>query len=137
MATAGGRDVKALLFDVFGTCVDWRSGVIREGETLGRKHGFRGVDWAKVADAWRALYQPQMERVRKGKRPWVKLDTLHRESLEVVVRDCGMSGIPAADLDEFNRVWHRLDPWPDVIEGLTQLKIYFISSRQTPTDMSR
>ncbi|HLJ58453.1 MAG TPA: haloacid dehalogenase type II [bacterium] len=122
MPADGVKHVKALLFDVFGTCVDWRSGVIREAEALGRKHGLRDVDWGKFADAWRALYQPQMERVRTGQRPWVKLDILHRESLEIVLRDFGISGIGAAELDEFNRVWHRLDPWPDAVEGLARLK---------------
>lgn len=118
--------VKALLFDVFGTCVDWRGGVIREGEALGRAHGLRGVEWARVADAWRARYQPQMETVRSGRRPWTRLDDLHRESLDAVVREFDIAGLPPADLDEFNRVWHRLDPWPDVVEGLTRLKARYI-----------
>lgn len=118
--------VRALLFDVFGTCVDWRTGVIGEGEKFGHAHGFSGVDWAKFADAWRALYQPQMDKVRTGRRPWTKLDDLHRESLDVVLRNFGITGILAADLDDFSRVWHRLDPWPDTIEGLTRLKTKYI-----------
>jgi 2-haloacid dehalogenase len=122
----GVKQVQALLFDVFGTCVDWRSGVIREAEALGRKYGLRDVDWGKFADAWRALYQPQLERVRSGQRRWVKLDVLHRESLEVVLRDFGVSGVEATELDGFNRVWHRLDPWPDTVEGLTRLKGKYI-----------
>ena len=72
--------VGALTFDVFGTVVDWRSGIIREGESFGKARGLR-VDWEKFADAWRGLYQPAMEEVRSGRRPWVKLDDLHRESL--------------------------------------------------------
>ena len=60
---------QVLLFDVFGTCVDWRGSVIREGEALGRRLGLRGVDWAAFADAWRGQYQPQMESVRSG-RTW-------------------------------------------------------------------
>jgi 2-haloacid dehalogenase len=118
----GVKQVQALLFDVFGTCVDWRSGVIREAQAFGRKHGLRDVDWGRFADAWRALYQPQLERVRSGERPWVKLDVLHRESLEMVLRDFGISSIEVADLDELTRAWHRLDPWPDAVEGLTRLK---------------
>jgi 2-haloacid dehalogenase len=125
-----GRDgiaqPKALLFDVFGTCVDWRAGIIREGELLGRAHGLTHVDWAAFADAWRALYQPQMDNVRTGRRPWTKLDDLHRESLEAVLRDFGIADIPAPDLEEFNRAWHRLDPWPDTIEGLARLKSRYI-----------
>ena len=126
LATGGPARVSALLFDVFGTCVDWRTGVVREGEAFGRAHGLAGVDWAKFADAWRALYQPQMENVRAGRRPWTTLDDLHRESLDVVLRDFGIDGIPAAALDELNRAWHRLDPWPDTIEGLRRLKAKYV-----------
>ena len=118
--------VKALLFDVFGTCVDWRAGVIAAGEAFGRAHGLRGVDWAAFADAWRGRYQPQMETVRSGRRPWTKLDDLHRESLAQVLRELGIVGIPDADLDDLNRAWHRLDPWPDAVEGLIRLKARYI-----------
>jgi 2-haloacid dehalogenase len=114
------------LFDVFGTCVDWREGVIREGKAFGRAHGISTVDWAAFADAWRGRYQPQLEQVRSGRRPWTTLDVLHRESLDAVLREFGVTGIPAPDLDEFNRAWHRLDPWPDVIPGLTRLKKKYI-----------
>ncbi len=117
MAVGGIAQVRAILVDVFGTCVDWRTGVIREGEAFGRAHGLSGVDWAKFADTWRALYQPQMDKVRTGQRPWTKLDDLHRESLDMVLRDFGIAGLPAVDRDDFNRIWHRLDPWPDTIEG--------------------
>ncbi len=126
MAAGDIGQVKALLFDVFGTCVDWRSSVIHEGEAFGRAHGLGGVDWAKFADAWRARYQPQMEQVRSGRRPWAALDILHRESLDVVLAEFEIGGLPAADLDEFNRVWHRLDPWPDTIGGLRRLKTRYV-----------
>ena len=126
VAPGGLARVTALLFDVFGTCVDWRTGVVREGEAFGRAHGLTGMDWAAFADAWRALYQPQMEKVRTGRRPWTTLDDLHRESLDAVLRDFGIVGIPAAHLDEFNRAWHRLDPWPDTIEGLSRLKAKYV-----------
>ncbi len=118
--------VRALLFDVFGTCVDWRTGVIREGEKFGHTHGLSGVDWIKLADAWRALYEPQMDKVRTGQRPWTILDDLHRESLDVVLRNFGLTGVPAPALDEFSHVWHRLDPWPDTVAGLTRLKTKYI-----------
>lgn len=114
--------IRALLFDVFGTCVDWRTGVIGAGEAFGRAHRLSGVDWTRFADAWRGLYQPQLEKVRTGRRPWTKLDDLHRESLEIVLHELGITGIPAADLDDLNRAWHRLDPWPDTVEGLRRLK---------------
>ncbi len=126
MAGGGAGGVRALLFDVFGTCVDWRAGVIREGEAFGRAHGLAGVDWPAFAAAWRGRYQPHLEQVRSGRRPWTTLDVLHRESLETVLREFGIAGIPAPDLEEFNRVWHRLDPWPDVIPGLTRLRTRYV-----------
>jgi 2-haloacid dehalogenase len=109
--------MKALLFDVFGTCVDWRTSVIRAGEEL----GIEGVDWAAVADAWRARYQPQLETVRSGARPWTNLDVLHREALDDVLRELGVD-MPAEQRDSFALVWHRLEPWPDTVAGLTRLK---------------
>jgi len=105
----GGLDVssphppQALLFDVFGTCVDWRGSITREGEALGRRLGIAGVDWAAVADAWRAQYQPQMETVRSGRRPWTTLDVLHREALDTVLAAAGLDAIPAAERDDFTR----------------------------------
>jgi 2-haloacid dehalogenase len=113
---------KALLFDVFGTCVDWRSGVIREGEALGARLGLDGVDWAAVADAWRARYQPQLETVRNGARPWTTLDVLHREALDEVLAQLGADAVPPAERDELTLAWHRLDPWRDVLDGLSRLR---------------
>ncbi len=110
--------VRALFFDVFGTCVDWRSGVIRDGETL----GLEGVDWPAVADAWRGAYQPQLETVRNGSRPWVDLDVLHREALDALAPEHGLDGLEEGERAWLTRAWHRLDPWPDVVGGLTRLK---------------
>src|SRR2546428_6746713 len=118
--------VKALTFDVFGTVVDWRGSITREGEALARSKNIHGVDWAKFADAWRALYQPMMEEVRSGRRPWTKLDDLHRMNLDRVLRDFSITGLSEPEIDHLNRVWHRLDPWPDTVEGLTRLKRKFI-----------
>lgn len=119
-------NIRALLFDVFGTCVDWRTAIINEGTFLANKHELRQIDWAAFADAWRGLYHPQMELVRSGQRPWVKLDILHRESLSKVAEDFGIGSLASDVLDEFNRVWHRLDPWPDTVAGLQRLKRKFI-----------
>jgi 2-haloacid dehalogenase len=114
---------KALLFDVFGTCVDWRTSIAGAGAVLGDRLGLAGVDWWAVADAWRALYQPQMEEVQSGRRPWTTLDVLHRESLDRVLADFGLAtGVPADDRDGFTLAWHHLDPWPDTVEGLVRLK---------------
>jgi 2-haloacid dehalogenase len=103
--------VHAMLFDVFGTCVDWRGTVTRELER-------RGLP-AELADAWRGAYQPQLETVRSGEREWTDLDVLHREALDRLLT---ARELAVADPDELTRVWHRLDPWPDTVEGLTRLK---------------
>jgi 2-haloacid dehalogenase len=117
--------IGALTFDVFGTVVDWRSSIIREGEVFGTSYRL-AVDWAKFADAWRGLYQPAMEEVRSGRRPWMRLDDLHRESLVRLLGDFGIASLSPAEIDHLNRAWHRLDPWPDVVAGLTRLKRRFV-----------
>jgi 2-haloacid dehalogenase len=113
---------RALLFDVFGTCVDWRSSVIVEGEALAGRLGLDGVAWPALADAWRARYQPQLATVRSGARPWTNLDVLHREALDQVLADFALDAVPAADRADFNLVWHRLAPWPDTVAGLRLLQ---------------
>ena len=118
-------DPKALLFDVFGTVVDWRDSVIREGEQLGKEKGIE-VDWAAFADAWRGKYQPSMQRVRSGEVPWTNLDALHRASLEELLEEFGIAGLTDEEEDHLNRVWHRLDPWPDSVPGLTRLKQHYV-----------
>ena len=118
-------DIKALTFDVFGTVVDWRSGIIREGEALGRAKGI-AVDWARFADAWRGLYQPMLSKVRDGTMGWTKLDDLHRASLDRLLVEFGVGGLSEAEIDHLNRAWHRLDPWPDAVAGLTRLKRRYI-----------
>lgn len=122
------HDVNALLFDVFGTLVDWRGGVAREAAPFLRRHAAGSVDPIRFTDSWRRLYQPSMEAVRNGGRPFVRLDTLHRENLEAILPEFGIdpSGVPAVELDELNAAWHRLDPWPDVVAGLHRLRQRFI-----------
>jgi 2-haloacid dehalogenase len=120
-------ETKALLFDVFGTVVDWRSGVARDvGQFLSR-HALT-IDSFEFADAWRREYAPAMEEIRSKRRPFVKLDVLHRENLLKVMSDYGVDAgsISTVDLDELNRAWHRLDPWPDSVEGLLRLKRRFM-----------
>ncbi len=116
--------VRALVFDVFGTVVDWRSTVIREGEALGRARGLH-VDWAGFAEAWRDGYRPAIDRVRQGELPWKSMDELHRMNLEDVLERFGVEGLGESEKDDFNRVWHRLDPWPDAVPGLVRLKAKF------------
>lgn len=113
-------DVRALTFDIFGTTVDWRSGVAAEARRLGAKNGVDG-DWERLADAWRALYVPSMDRVRRGELPWTNFDRLHRLALDQVLRDLGIEGFDAAARDELTLAWERLPPWPDSVPGLTRL----------------
>jgi 2-haloacid dehalogenase len=120
-----GPQIQALLFDVFGTVVDWRGSIIAELTGFGADRGI-AADWEAVTDDWRGLYQPAMEEVRSGRRPWTILDVLHRESLDKLVAKYAIGGLSAADKDHLNRVWHRLKPWPDVVEGLTRLKRSYI-----------
>ena len=119
-------EVKALGFDVFGTVVDWRSSITREGEAFGRAHGITDVDWLKFAVAWRGLYQPFMNKVRHGEIGWTKLDDLHRMALEQLLKEFNIKGVSEADVDHLNRAWHRLDPWPDSVPGLTRLKKKYV-----------
>jgi 2-haloacid dehalogenase len=114
--------VRALVFDVFGTVVDWRSGVIRACRELAAKQGLEGVDWPAFADAWRGYYAPSMDRVRRGEIPWTNLDALHRASLEGLLAEFGIEDLPGDEKDHLNKAWHRLDPWPDAVEGLLRLK---------------
>lgn len=119
------KGIRALTFDVFGTVVDWRGSLIREGEMLGAKMGIE-ADWAAFADAWRGLYQPLMERVRGGQLPWTKLDELHRIGLDSILSRFGLGDLNEDEIDNLNRAWHRLDPWPDAVEGLTHLKRKYV-----------
>ena len=120
--------VRALVFDVFGTVVDWRSGVARAAAPFLARHGKAAADPAAFADAWRKLYDPAMEAVRSGGRPFIRLDVLHRENLDLVLPEFGIDPgrVPAAELAELNLAWHRLDPWPDVVASLTRLKARYV-----------
>jgi 2-haloacid dehalogenase len=113
--------VKALFFDVFGTLVDWRSGIAREAEIVLRPLGTT-LDWLAFADAWRGEYQPGMEEVRTGRIPFCKLDVLHRHNLERLLPRFGIAGLAEEVARNLNLAWHRLDAWPDVPPGLARLK---------------
>lgn len=118
--------IRALTFDVFGTLVDWRRGVAREAaHILGEGQGVE-ADWNAFALAWRNRYQPAMERVRSGNRGFVKLDVLHRENLEEVLAAFGLTDLDEAAKAELVLAWHRLDPWPDTVAGMTRLKQRYI-----------
>jgi 2-haloacid dehalogenase len=117
--------IKAFVFDVFGTVVDWRGGVAREAQPFLQRHAPE-LDAAAFADAWRREYSPSMEEVRSGRRPYVRLDVLHRENLVKVLAQFGIANVPDAEIDELNLAWHRLDPWPDAVVALLRLKRRFI-----------
>jgi 2-haloacid dehalogenase len=116
---------KALVFDTFGTVVDWRGSIIAEGAKWGKDKGLK-IDWAHFADRWRAGYGPSMDKVRKGQLPWTKLDDLHRMVLEDLLKEFQITGLSEEEKDHWNRVWHRLKPWPDSVAGLTRLKTKYI-----------
>ena len=116
---------KALTFDVFGTVVDWRSSVIAELRAVG-EHKRIEADWVAFADAWRGLYQPSMDEVRKGHRAWAILDALHEESLRTLLDKFEVTGLSEDEIDHLNRAWHRLEPWPDVVAGMTRLSKGYI-----------
>jgi 2-haloacid dehalogenase len=113
--------IDALVFDVFGTVVDWRGSIAREGRQLGRDKGLR-VNWNRFADAWRAGYRPAMDRVRRGELPWMNIDQLHRMILDELLVKFRIEGLSEDEKDHLNRAWHRLKPWPDAVRGLKRLK---------------
>jgi 2-haloacid dehalogenase len=117
--------VKALLFDVFGTVVDWRGSIVGEGRAWGKAKGIT-VDWERFADQWRDGYVPSMAKVRSGELPWTNLDRLNRALLEDLLRKFHIDGLSEEEKAHWNRVWHRLSPWPDSIPGLTSLKKRYI-----------
>lgn len=118
-------NVKALVFDVFGTVVDWRSSVSRECQAFGARKGIER-DWTAFAVEWRKAYRPAMNRVTSGELPWTNIDGLHRMALVELLARHEIRGLSEAEIDEMNRAWHRLDPWPDTVAGLTRFKSRFI-----------
>ena len=118
-------NVKALIFDVFGTVVDWRTSITRQGQEFGKANGLK-ADWEAFADAWRSKYRPYMDKVRSGELPWTNLDGLHRMALEDVLGEFEIHGLSEETKAEFNLAWHRLDGWPDSAPGLWRLKRRFI-----------
>ncbi len=124
-ATPPVPQVKALVFDVFGTVVDWRTSVAAQVEEVARRKG-KTLDGAAFADAWRAQYAPSMNRVRTGELPWTTLDELHRLSLDRLLPEYGLTGLTPQEINDLNKAWHRLRPWPEAVAGLTRLKRKFI-----------
>ena len=122
--------VKALLFDVFGTVVDWRSGIANEVKKIANKNKIV-INPNDLADAWRAEYQPAMEEIRKGNRSFTILDILHMENLKKISSRFGLDKLSSDDFDLLVKAWHRLPGWPDSSEGLNKLKTKFIIATQS------
>jgi 2-haloacid dehalogenase len=120
---------RALVFDVFGTVVDWRSGVARDAGALAGRLGVTGFDGPAFADAWRRRYEPSLRRVAAGELPWTNLDGLHAGSLAELAPEHGLAptggALDPGDADWLVRAWHRLDPWPDAVQGLDRLRRRF------------
>lgn len=127
--SAGSRRVKkpqAVIFDVFGTCVDWRSGVADEVRTFFAAKSVE-VEPIGFADAWRAEYQPAMKVIRSGDRGYVDLDVLHRENLDRVLAATGLfEALDAQERDTLNHAWEKLPAWPDVVKGLDAMRSHAI-----------
>ena len=119
------NDIKALVFDVFGTVVDWRTSISTQAAVFGAKHNVT-TDWDKFADDWRAGYGAGMAKVNAGEDAWKLVDTIHRERLEVILHEHGFPDIDEEELAEFNKAWHRLAGWPDATNGLSRLKSKFV-----------
>lgn len=123
---SGLSNVKAMVFDVFGTVVDWRTSLINDLTRFGGERGLT-ADWTGLIDAWRQAYVPSMDAVRKKpESEFLKLDVLHRRSLDTLVNRFGIKGLSDADLNYINLGWHRLAPWPDSVTGLTRLKLRYV-----------
>lgn len=137
-SSASGFDknnIKALTFDVFGTVVDWRGSIIREGRQLAAIKGYgvefgnagkNSIDWGRFADAWRSGYGPAMNKVRSGEMPWTTIDVLHRQILDELIVEFGLTDLSETERAHFNNAWHRLSPWQDTVAGLQRLKSEFI-----------
>jgi 2-haloacid dehalogenase len=120
------RAVKAMVFDTFGTVVDWRGSIIAEGESYWRPQKGMDIDWPAFADAWRGKYGPSMNKVRSGEIPWTKLDDLHRMALDLNLAEFNVTHLSEADKQHLNFVWHRLSGWPDAASGLARLKSRYV-----------
>jgi len=121
---AGSVDV--LLFDVFGTVVDWRASLQRWFQRFGRERHVE-ADWIGLVDDWRSAYEGSMARVRRGERSYVTLDVLHRESLDALLPRYGLGGVSESDRRQMVRAWRWLDPWPDALAGLPRLKRKYVT----------
>jgi len=127
--------VKALVFDVFGTVVDWRTSIIQQLQAFGRDRGI-AMNWEDFVDDWKSCYRPGMDAVREGRLPWTNVNGIYRMKLDTLLRECGITALSEADTIRLNRTWHRCKPWPDVVAGLTRLKARYVLSTLSNGDVA-
>ncbi|MGE5523962.1 MAG: haloacid dehalogenase type II [Rhodospirillaceae bacterium] len=127
--------VKALTFDTFGTVVDWRTSIIREFTAFGKARALR-VDWPQFLDEWKSAYRPGMDAVRTGAQPWTTVEAIYRNKLDELLPRYGLAHLPDEERDHLTRAWHRLDPWPDAVAGLTRLKRRYVISPLSNGDVA-
>jgi 2-haloacid dehalogenase len=127
--------VKALIFDVFGTVVDWRTSIIEQFQAFGQENGIT-VNWEAFVDDWKSCYRPSMDAVRAGRLPWTNVDGIFRKKLDLLLAECGILGLSEAEKARLNRAWHRCRPWPDVVVGLTRLKTQYVLSTLSNGDVA-
>lgn len=118
-------NIKVIVFDTFGTVVDWRGSITRDLMAWGEAQGIK-ADWLQLADLWRGQYEPEMDRVRSGEIPFTNLDDLHAHALHGVLERLNIRGLSHAQFYHITRVWHRLHAWPDAVAGLTRLKAKYV-----------
>ena len=127
--------VKALVFDVFGTVVDWRTSILEQCQSFGREQGIT-VNWAAFVDDWHGCYRPGMDAVRAGQVPWSNVDSIYRKKLDSLLREYGIAGLSEAEITRLNRAWHWCKPWPDVVAGLTRLKAKYVLATLSNGDVA-
>ena len=121
------KDVKAILFDTFGTVTDWRTSILEDFRTFGKRKALN-ADWEALLDEWKTGYRPGMDAVRSGEWPWTRVDAIYRRKLDEILSKYGLGDLPESDKVYLNRAWHRIDAWPDAVEGLTRLKKKYVIS---------
>jgi 2-haloacid dehalogenase len=127
--------VKALVFDVFGTVVDWRTSIIEQFQVFGRTKGIT-VNWEAFVDDWKSCYRPSMEAIRAGRLPWSNVDGIFRKKLNLLLDEYRITGLSEAETTRLNRAWHWCKPWPDVVAGLARLKAKYVLSTLSNGDVA-
>jgi 2-haloacid dehalogenase len=126
-------DIKAIVFDTFGTVMNWRISVIEDFRLFGQR---KAIDrnWEAFVDEWRTAYRPGMDAVRSGQWPWTTVDRIYRMKLDELLPQYELNSLSEDERVYLNRVWHRLAPWPDAVAGLTRLKKQYVIAPLSNSD---